>query len=162
MGQPKRDGLSCSSLPSATVAGMVQTKRGSRGLRGSLAEHRPYVAPSEEEQHRRALVVLRGARRLVARGWCRGAQCADASGDSSFTMGAPVAWSLYGAIATAGAASIDCEYARRLVRKRIDTHIPQWNDHPMRTQRDVLYLLDSLCEYKATRGWTVTHGPVSR
>jgi hypothetical protein len=55
-----------------------------------------------------------------------------------------VRWSLYGAIAASYSGSgIDAEYARRELRKHVGPDLPGWNDHPRRTKRQVLDLLDT-------------------
>lgn len=109
------------------------------------------------------LEVLRRARWYCARGWVRGVSSVDASGRSFHgQQKGAVAWSLDGAINKAGRGEIVGEYARRALRKATGSlDLPQWNDWPLRTQREVLAALDKaigLLGGTAPRrgGWVVT------
>lgn len=107
-----------------------------------------------EEQRAAALAVLRKAHDLVRRGWVQRASGGeDAEGR----------WrvSLYGAVAEASGGDIRGEYARRVLRRLAGTSdLVAWNDHPFRTQREVLSLLERAvaeCGGMAPRrgGWRV-------
>lgn len=119
-----------------------------------------YSPANWDEQLRRAAPVIRHARALIWRGWCRCHPCVDAKGFPVREAGTPVAWSLDGAIAEAGRGEIEGEFARRVIRKFTGPNIPAWNDHPLRIREEVLHVLDRALQLAGDEpprrgGWTV-------
>lgn len=102
-----------------------------------------------EERAREALPVLREARRLIiADGWCQGA-LRDSRGR----------WSLYGAIAEAGAGRIAAEYAREMMRDLLRiVNLPGWNDAPERLRSEVTDALLRGARLAARRGGLLRRG----
>lgn len=96
-----------------------------------------------EEQDIRAVPVLRAARAFIKRGWSRRHPTADAQGEPAEWTGKPtVAWTLVGAIKEASD-GIEAEYAIRLMKRRLyEWNLPDWNDHPIRTRRDVVRAIE--------------------
>jgi hypothetical protein len=118
-----------------------------------------------EDQTQEVLKVLRRARYLIYRdGWLQREFDIPPS-DLAMARG----WSLHYAIAEAAAGEdgrphIRVEWTRRLIRKLTGHNIPEWNDHPLRTKRDVIALLDRAIELGGGRaprsgGHHVSHGP---
>jgi hypothetical protein len=95
-----------------------------------------------EQAH--VLRILRDARRLIHRGWVQRNFDVGPDGHPSRDTGKePIAWSLAGAIATAGDGGIHAENTRRLLRRLTgEFNLVAWNDFPLRTKREVLALLD--------------------
>lgn len=99
--------------------------------------------PKNEEAKR---ALLTQARALVARGWSGRHVALDAEGRPCFVDSSEaVAWSLVGAL---NAAPVVCHpiYRHRarglLTRLACGFDLPGWEEHPFRTQDDVLDLLD--------------------
>lgn len=101
--------------------------------------------------------VLRGARYLIQRGWCRGTPARDAMGQpTDVTQPDAVSFCLEGALWRAMedlgmmATRLNPNFhptmreVRRFLRQHLPYQIPLWiwNDQRERTQEDVLRLLD--------------------
>lgn len=96
--------------------------------------------PSQEA----IVAVLRRAREIIRRGWCRGYAWVDVDGRPSHfpEAGAPAAYSLACAVRTAADGKIAGEHALRTLRRLTGHHnLSEWNDHPLRVKRDVIDLL---------------------
>jgi hypothetical protein len=117
------------------------------------------TAPSQES----ILEVIRKASGLLRAGWCRGFASVDAEGRPTHypEAGPPAAFSLPCAVRAAADGGIVGEHAIRVLRRLTGTHnLSEWNDHPLRTKRDVLDLLGLAMEACGGRrprrgGWTV-------
>lgn len=111
------------------------------------------------------LRVLRETRRLVHRGWVQRCFDVDVDGRPTRETGKDaIAWSLAGAIATAGQGSLDGERARQLLRRLTGEHnLVAWNDFPLRTKKEVIALLDRATVAAGGRphrgGWRVAPSP---
>jgi hypothetical protein len=101
----------------------------------------------------RGLALLRGARRLVADSWCRGADARDAAGSEVDPWDENAAsWSLLGAVVAVleEEASLMGELplaevaaALYALAGLIETDsLVEWNDDPRQTQANVLAVLD--------------------
>lgn len=110
------------------------------------------------EREAAALPVLLRAHHLIRCGWVKG----------RFTATSPsghLCYSLSAAVGTAGEGGIVAEYARRVLRRCAGTHaLPEWEEHPFRTQRDVLALLELAITHCGGRvpgrgGWRVAAPP---
>lgn len=84
----------------------------------------------------------------VKRGWCRGASAKDALGIVvDPTSSHAIQWCTYGAICAAYPE--DPEKRSGVVSRlseKVTGMIPEWNDAPGRTQRQVVALLESIGE----------------
>jgi hypothetical protein len=98
--------------------------------------------------------LLRGARELVARSWCQGADARDPQGDPVDPWEeAAISWSLLGAVVAALESSADESGAMPLENLAaalyalagvIETDsLAAWNDDPARTQGAVVATLDA-------------------
>lgn len=116
------------------------------------------VAP-QEEQDRLAVPVLKAAWALISRGWCRGYACNSKREPAGFNE-EPAFYSLVAALNAAPSDNLHVEYAKRALRRALYEHnLPAWNDHPTRTKREVLRLLERVIsgnEPKRRGGWQVT------
>ena len=136
------------------ATGRIKTKRGvvresaytARISKEVLTDNQVVAVPIPSEEE--IATVLRRARELVRRGWCRGFAAVDVDGRPSHISGAGemVAFSLPAAVrAGSGGRLVDrlaAEYAIRSLRRLVGHHnLAEWNDHPLRTKRDVLELL---------------------
>lgn len=125
---------------------------------GTGALYTPVAACSEALQHSPAgklhsgavvggLHCLLSARELLLRGWSRDGMAVDARGHEVFCTrheSRAVAWSLVGAISSARVENpIEREQAKKALRKLLKDHdLPSWNAHPLRTQDEVLSIID--------------------
>lgn len=124
------------------------------------------LAPGLGVNESSVLRLFRIARRLVARGWCQRLPWCDASGsyEKAARGGEVTHFSLVGALRTAGQGELVVEYAIKLTRKALgEWDLNGWNDNPVRTQAQVLALLDhciGLSGGRAPRrgGWSCTRG----
>jgi hypothetical protein len=105
--------------------------------------------------------ILEEAADLCARGWCQNAaQRSNDRGNSDFcATGAinAVSWSMYMGGDGEGRMS-----AQRTVERIVGRAIESWNDHPARTQAEVVAMLRTAAamerdprDGRAIRGWTI-------
>lgn len=96
------------------------------------------------------LEILKGAREILtpAGAWCQQFAARDSKGRPAMTS-SPDACSfcLIGAIhRAAGEGTSRAFEAEAYTRQEIDASIVQWNDYPLRTQEQVLSVLDKVIE----------------
>ncbi len=125
------------------------------------------MAGSPESDHareRRAAELLGRAHRYVREGWCQGADATDASGEPVEPWSAEATcWSLLGAI-VAALDRHESRPARELPLPALATamgalaaliHEPslaRWNDDPLRSQQEVLTVLEGARTICLSRG----------
>jgi hypothetical protein len=81
--------------------------------------------------------ILKGARALIAAGWCQGESWSSVDGRDFYCA--------LGALrAVAGLGSALPLEAGELMRARVGPYVSRWNDDPVRTQAEVLALFDAL------------------
>lgn len=91
--------------------------------------------------------LLIAARAKLAQGWCQGSYAVDDHGDATLVSGpGACAWCAEGAILAVTSADGPYHTLHRLVEKHADSHLAHWNDHPGRTQAEVLALFDRAIE----------------
>ena len=86
------------------------------------------------------LGTLRAGRERIARGWCQGRYATDAHGGYASTGAANAeAWCISGAVRFCASGVVVVHALRKTLGSR---QLAVWNDHPDRTQADVLDLFD--------------------
>lgn len=147
------------------------------GLSSGTTRAAPGVQFGSVVSARGAIRCLLSARALLVRGWARDGMAVDADGREVFATyrhASAVAWSLPGALACSDVErAVHVEHARRVLRHLLKEYdIPAWNRHPLRTQEEVLVLVDRalvdlgaepprerpLRPRKHRGGWSVTRG----
>lgn len=147
-----REGNSGSEATSSSVFRPVAPER--KLVRGVRSPRLAEIPQSE------VLAVLRRAYSLILKGWCRCHMAVDATGRNTFwpEAQAPVAWSLLGAVKTGTLAGHHAQKALSRLTGEVD--IQRWNDHPLRTKRQVLDVLSvAIGEHGGKRprvgGWRI-------